>query len=165
MANYWNKTNIPHKGWNLIDVIDIREEGQSEEDTEYETCMMCNNERIRYVHILSHTDVPEVFRVGCICAENMTSDYVNPKKREKELKNKANRRRNWIKKNWNINSNGNFYLRTNGHYILIYKSNSSHNKYKVKFDDNWGSKEFDTLNNAKIAVFKYIESLKSKNEW
>ena len=61
-------------------LIDIREDGQSVEETEYETCTMCNNERIRFVYIVSHKDFREVLKVACVCAEKMTNDYVNPKK-------------------------------------------------------------------------------------
>ena len=73
----------PHKGWELENVIDIRDDGQSEHDTEYETCMMFGNETIRYIHIVSYPEVEDSFRVGCVCAEKMTNDYVNPKLREK----------------------------------------------------------------------------------
>ncbi|NBA88907.1 hypothetical protein GVN16_24240 [Emticicia sp. CRIBPO] len=77
MANYWNRNSIPHKGWTLIDVIDIREEGQKESETEYETCMMCGNEKIRYVHIVENEEVGEVFRVGFNYSRKMTEDYAN----------------------------------------------------------------------------------------
>lgn len=107
MANLWKIEDIPHKGWELEDVIDIKNDGQSE----YETCMMCRNEKIRYVHVVSHPDVEGSFRVGCVCAEKMKNDYVNPKLREKQLRNKANRRRSWIDKSWNISKNGNYYLK------------------------------------------------------
>lgn len=40
MLNYWKIQGVPHKGWRLLDVTDIREDGQSECDTEYECCMM-----------------------------------------------------------------------------------------------------------------------------
>lgn len=43
MSNKWNQPNIPHKGWSLEYVYDIREDGQSADETDYETCMMCNN--------------------------------------------------------------------------------------------------------------------------
>src|SRR5437868_6246740 len=82
MSNYWNIEGMPHKGWVLKDVFDVREDGQAVDETEYETCMMCNNERIRYVHVVTHPDVAEEFKVGCVCAEKMTNDYVNPKRIE-----------------------------------------------------------------------------------
>jgi hypothetical protein len=40
MANLWNTSGIPHKGWTLMSVIDIREYGQSADETDYEVCMM-----------------------------------------------------------------------------------------------------------------------------
>jgi hypothetical protein len=99
MSNKWNLPNIPHKGWVLENVIDIREDGKSAAETDYKICMMCNNERIRYVHILSHHAVEEKYEVGCVCAEKLTNDYVNPKRLEKLLKLKTSRRTNFLKNN------------------------------------------------------------------
>ena len=105
MSNHWKQQGIPHKGWQLIDVIDVREDGQSECETEYESCMMCGNEKIRYVHIVHHPEIIEEYRVGCICAEKMTNDYSNPRQKENELRNRTNRLLTWIKKTWKINKN------------------------------------------------------------
>jgi len=118
MSNYWNIPGIPHKGWSLIDVIDVREDGQDEDDTDYETCMMCGKEKIRFVDILDHNEVKEEFRVGCVCAEKMTSDYTNPKRLENDLRNKAARRTNWITKEWKYSKNGNQYLNKDGHHFF-----------------------------------------------
>lgn len=78
MADFWRQQGVPHKGWTLVDVSDVREDGQSEWETDYETCMRCGNEKIRYVHILEHCDVNEEFRVGCTCAEKMTIKQIFP---------------------------------------------------------------------------------------
>jgi hypothetical protein len=164
MANYWKEPGIPHKGWILVDVIDVREEGQSEEETEYETCMMCGNERIRYVHLVEHKEVGDEFRVGCHCAEKMTNDYINPERREKELMNKANRRINWKNKEWKISKNDNHFLNINGHHLLIYKDKMT-SKYKVKVGETFGKKTFDTLEKAKIAAFNGMEYFKNKGDW
>lgn len=164
MTNHWNQQGIPHKGWILDDVEDIREDGQSVEETSYETCMMCGNERIRYVHILSHNEVDQSFRVGCICASKMTDDYVNPEQREKELRNKASRRNNWAKKKWRLSKGGNYYLNFQEHHLLIYQEKRT-KKFKVKIDDTFGRKTFDDLRRAKIAVFNGIEYLKNKGQW
>ena len=59
--------------------------------------MMSGNEKIRYVHIVEHAEVGEAFRVGCTCAEKLTNDYLNPERRERELRNRVNRRINWSK--------------------------------------------------------------------
>ncbi len=164
MTNHWKQQGIPHKGWTLEDVIDIREDGQAESDTEYETCMMCGNEKIRYVHIVTNEEIEEEFRVGCICAEKMTNDYINPKKREKELRNKSSRRINWTKKHWNISQNGNFYINYERHHLLIFKDKTT-KKYKIKIGEIFGTKLYDTIEQAKIAAFIGIEYLREKKEW
>ncbi len=164
MANHWNQQGIPHKGWELDSVEDIREDGQSVDEAEYECCMMCGNERIRFVHVVSHPDVDEQFRVGCVCAMKMTDDYVNPEQHEKELRNKASRRVNWTKKNWKLSKSGNYYLSVQGHHLLIYRDKRT-KKYKVKIDDTFGHKTFDTLQKAKVATFNGMEYMKEKGKW
>jgi len=164
MSNQWKQEGIPHKGWILEDVIDVREDGQDEEDTDYETCMMCGNEKIRFVHIVTHKEIEEEFRVGCVCAENMTNDYVNPRLFEKKLRSRATRRITWTKKPWKISQNGNHYLNYEEHHLLIFTDNQT-NKYKVKIGDIFGKKSFDSHESAKIAVFNGIEYLKDKGIW
>ncbi len=46
MGNRWKIPVIPHKGWMLEYVFDIREDGHLVHKDEYETCMMCQYERI-----------------------------------------------------------------------------------------------------------------------
>jgi hypothetical protein len=83
----------------------------------------------------------------------MTNDYVNPEKREKELRNRATRRVNWTKKQWKISKNGNYYR------------DEKTKKYRVKIKDTFGKKAFDTLEKAKIAAFNGMEYLKEHNKW
>ena len=159
MANHWKQHGIPHKGWTLIDVIDVREDGQEERETDYETCIMCGNEKIRYVHIVEHPDIAEEFRVGCTCAEKMKNDYVNHEKREKELRNRVTRRINWTRKQLKISRNGNYYLNVDDRHLLIYRDEKT-KKYRVKIKDTFEKKAFDTLEKAKIAAFNGMEYLK-----
>lgn len=155
LVNYWKRQGIPHKGWTLVDVIDF--------GTDYGICMMCGKENIRYIHILEHAEVLEQFMVGCICAEKMTDDYFYPKKRERELRNRARRRINWIKKEWKRNLSGNYYLNIGERYLLIYLDNKT-NKYKVKINEIFGKKTFSILEEAKVAAFDGIEYLKDKGK-
>jgi hypothetical protein len=164
MSNRWNIPNIPHKGWTLIEVIDIREDGQTEDETDYETCMMCNNEKIRYVHILSHPEVNEDFKVGCICAEKLTEDYVTSRELEKKLKQRTTKRTTWLKKNWKETEKGNLSILYQEHRLIIFKDVKT-NKFKSKIGETWGKKEYDTIEQAKLAVFKNIEYLKENNKW
>ena len=90
----WDNPGIPHKGWTLIGYEDIREDALDDEDFEYETCEMCHNERIRYVHILTHPDYNGEIRVGCDCACKMTDDYVSHPEHERQMRNRAARRNN-----------------------------------------------------------------------
>ena len=159
---HWNKADIPHKGWVLVDVYDVREEAQSVANTSYEQCMMCNNERIRFVHVVSHPDYSESLKVGCICAEKMTNDYVNPKRKEKSLRNKAQRRINWLKKEWSINKSGNLYLRVKGDYVLIFQDKKT-KKYKCLINETFGQKLFDTIEQAKVGAFNGLEYFKKNS--
>lgn len=164
MSNHWKQSGVPHKGWTLVDVIDVREEGLDEWETDYETCMMCGNEKIRYVHIVSHDDLDEEFRVGCVCAEKMTSDYVNPKLREKQLRSKATRRTTWANKKWKVSKRGNPYLKKDDHILTIFKDKAS-GKYKCKIDDRFGSKSYTSLTLAKVGLFNKVEEMKEKGKW
>ena len=104
-----------------MDEIDVPENAQDEDDTDYETGMMCGKGKIRVVHILEHNQVIEEFRVGYVCSEKLTDDYTNPMQLENDLRNKALRRTNWINKEWKFSKNGNQYLHKDGHYFLIYR--------------------------------------------
>ena len=164
MSKLWKNKDIPHKGWTLISVIDVREDGQSEEDTYYENCMMCGKEKIRYVHIVTHSNIDEEFRVGCVCSEHMSNDYINPKRLEQKLRNRTNRRNNWIRKEWKRSPKGNYYINFEEHHLLIYRDKIT-NKYKVKIGETFGKKIFDTIEKAKVAVFNGVEYFKEKGNW
>lgn len=159
----WNKKDIPHKGWYLVDVIDVRGNGQSISETKYEKCMMCNNEKIRYVHIVSHPHFSDSLNVGCVCAEKMTNDYVNPKAQEKKLRNKAQRRSNWLNKNWKYSAKGNIYLKFKDNLITIIRDSKT-KKYKCCVNNVWGKKLFSSIDEAKIATFEGLEYLKENNK-
>ena len=117
-VNLWNRPNVPHKNWCWLDVIDTQ--------TRDSVCDMCGNERIRYVHVMAHPEYPAQLSVGCVCAEKMTNDYVNPKQRERKLRNAAasrtreakrererkdDRRRQITEASWQYSKNGNLYMR------------------------------------------------------
>lgn len=163
MTNFWNQGGVPHKGWHLSDVIDVRRDGQNEDETEYETCMMCGNEKIRYVHIVEHAEIDDEFKVGCVCAEKMTNDYINPGKRENELRNRSKRRLNWSRRTWKTSHKGNLYLRIDHHVLIIFKD--SKGKYKVRIDKTVGQRDFETVDLAKSAAFEGIEYYKEHGKW
>ena len=113
----WYRTDVPHKGWTLVRVEDVMEGMDGCDESLYETCEMCGKEEIRYVHVLTHPEYEGQIRVGCVCAEKMTDDYVTPRKYEHQVKNRAARWRNFRKQTWYINHKGNLVLHYKGEYI------------------------------------------------
>jgi len=43
----WGQPGVPHKGWHCLDVVDLRADGGPADETDYATCQMCGNEKIR----------------------------------------------------------------------------------------------------------------------
>jgi hypothetical protein len=164
MASLWNTPGIPHKGWTLTNVIDVREDGQSSDETDYEVCMMCGNERIRFVHIVEHPDISETYSVGCVCAEKMTDDYLNPQRRENDLRNKANRRNNWLTRAWKSSIKGNQFINMDGHNVGVFFDSKS-KTYKCRVGNKFGSKGYNNIKEAKMALFKNVEYLKEHGGW
>lgn len=144
----WEREGIPQKGWKEIGVEDLRESLEYGNPVEYKQCEMCGQEKIRYVHILQHPNFSGELRVGCICAEHMTDDYINPQKKERELKNRLNRKKNFMRKEWQERSEGKYLLRYKGEIIMIMKS---------KFGPGWGvlygGQQVFQYNNRKIDDF------------
>lgn len=101
--NLWNVEGVPHKGWECIRVDDLGELAGPGEEIEYAQCEMCGNERIRYVHVMTHPDYLPTLSVGCVCAEKMTDDYITPRRIEAAKRNKAARKLNFDKSPWNYN--------------------------------------------------------------
>jgi len=157
MSNLWNTPGIPHKGWVLEDVYDVRADGESVDETAYEKCEMCGNEKIRFVHVVSHPDMDNKLNVGCICSEKMTNDYINPRRLEKELRKRASRRNSWTNRKWRVSQNGNYFLNVRDHFLLIYRDKLT-GKFRFKVDEDFDRKYYDSLDKAKIAVFNKIES-------
>ncbi len=90
---------------------------------------MCESVEIRYVHLMQHSDYPETLGVGCIYAENMENDKVNPGRREKKLKTKARRRKKWSNREWRTSIKGNPYLNTEGFNLTIFPATGSRGLY------------------------------------
>lgn len=149
--NLWNQKGLPHKGWTCVNVEDRREDGQSEDEADYGSCEMCGNEKLRYVHIMNHSSVSYNVEVGCMCAEKMSDDYLNPERKEKVLRNKAGRRSRWLKRNWKLSVKGNFFMKIEGHHLLIFQRKDS--KWGYKMNETFGDKTYQTKDQAKLALF------------
>lgn len=159
----WDKPGIPHKGWSYVGVEDLGDDALLGEEIPYEECEMCGNEKIRYVHILTHPEFVGEIRVGCSFAEKMVEDNVDPERKEKELRNRTNRRKNFLRQVW-IQTNKGFILIYKGYIIKIVKSRYA--TWGVEFLGRWcwnyrGKQMYD-LDTAKLAAFDIFDTL---NEW
>lgn len=159
----WNKPDIPQKGWEYIGMEDLGEDVYPGEAIPYERCEMCGKEKIRYVHLLKHPDYEGEFRVGCDCASKMMRDYVTPQERERNLKNRVNRKKNFMKQEWYQKPDtGNYTIRYKGEQITIMKS---------KFGSGWGvifkgkqkweyhGKKISDFGTAKTVAFNLFDEL------
>jgi hypothetical protein len=86
--NHWKKKDVPHKGW--------KNEGYEDLEEPIHVCDMCGQKEIRHVHILSHPSLLQRFRVGRICADHMTNDYVTAERQLTEMKKRAR----WMATGW-----------------------------------------------------------------
>lgn len=128
----WNQKGVPQKGWSCDGVTDLgAPDGH---------CEMCGREEIRYVHHMSHDRYPDGLDVGCVCAEKMEDDYVNPHRREQDLRNVAGRRKRWLTRKWKTSQSGNPYLKTDGFHIVVYPQT----------DGSWGGKITDLGTGAAV---------------
>lgn len=153
---------VPHKGWHLDNVIDLREDADLEYG-EYETCQFCGQEQIRYVHILSHPSYTDAIRVGCVCAEHLTDDYVTPRRREQALRNRGARRVNWLKRRWKISKKGNEYPETrDGYHVGVYGVGTG--KFKAWIGKRRGTRVYPSSDQAKLGIFDALEKLRAKRK-
>lgn len=150
--NLWDQKGIPHKGWYCIDVLDM--------EIPMEKCQMCGHEDLRYVHVMAHEDYHEKLRVGCVCAEKMSDDYIGPKDREKKLRNRAARKTKWLTRKWRVSSKGNEFLNIEGYNLTVFPT--KYGKWSYKIDDIFSKEYYKTQETAKIALFNEINELLDK---
>ena len=142
MVKEWKLPGVPQKGWTLQKIEDT--------GSVHETCMMCGQEELRFVHVMSHPDMKRHFRVGERCAGRMIEEYLVPESRRK-----------W---RWRISAHGNHYLRLQGNYLLIYHD-IRRNHFKVKLEDSFDRKTFSDLLSAKARMIETVNHLKKIDVW
>ena len=150
----WDMPGVPHKGWTLVGFEDIKDDP----DADYETCEMCGNERIRFVHILSHPDYSGLMRVGCNCAEKMTDDYTTHREHESYMQKRAARRRNFLKQEWVRNLKGNWILHYKGDRITAIERNGGYGfVYHNRWVWDYKGKRIRDLETLKLAAFEVFD--------
>ena len=105
----WAEAGVPHRGWSCLGVDDV-------EDA-LELCQMCEAREVRFVHVMENPRYPNVLRVGKVCAGHMEGDVDGALLREREFKNIAARRANWVTRTWRTSAQGNSYVRADGFHV------------------------------------------------
>lgn len=148
MRNIWKRPEVPQKGWRLIYVDDL-------EDAEFK-CQMCGKKEIRYVHVVVHSSWPKM-KVGRVCCENMTQDYVTPRKKEKQRRNLSARiARMASSARWKTTKNGNKWIKTKrGDIVCIIFSGK---KIKLAINGKIGKLFYDTKIQAIERALLFLDS-------
>lgn len=147
----WSQSGVPRKDWSCTGIEDL---GAPDS-----VCEMCETRSIRYVHYMDHADYPDSLGVGCVCAEHMEDDYVNPRLREKSLKTKIRRRKNWLEREWNVSAKGNLYINTEGFNLTIFQQSDRKGNYwglrvthRASGATRFGHRRYPLMEDAKRAA-------------
>lgn len=142
----WAANGLPRKGWTIIDYVDT-------EDCS-ERCVWCGTE-IRYVFSLIHSESGLETTSGCVCAEHLSEDYINPKLMQKALIKRRNQKKSKIlkfSKNWRISQNGNLYKKIGDDFVTIFKTKNGNN-FRWAFKGIFSDRNFPEFNDALLHFF------------
>ena len=144
----WSQARVPHGGWRCVGLEDLGKP--------MITCEMCEARPVRHVHLMEHTEYPEVLSVGYACAGHMEGDPAAAKRRTSE---RFERRRGWLSRTWATFSEGRSTLRAYGYWIEVWTSDGGWRATVSRegSPDAWHSPSVDTEDEAKLAAFDHIE--------
>lgn len=151
----WREKDVPHKGWDHEGVEDL---GHGET----QTCEMCQVQKIRFVHRVSHDDYDGPLYVGVECAGALTEDYNGARDRQKRAVNRARKRDKFPNASgWRMSKSGGWYIKEDG-YVVTVKSRRGGYSVAIKRNGDasaWigNSKLFDTAKEARLAGFDMVQ--------
>jgi hypothetical protein len=144
-----DRTGIPAKGWILNGVEYI----MPETTDDYASCEWCGNERIRYVHHLSHPDHFEELAVGCVCSGKLTGDLLAAKGAEKLTRSRSKRREAFPDRAWKTTRYGGLSITINGQRVTVARKSET---YRIWINGRKGSRTYCTSRAAMLAAFDYL---------
>ena len=119
--------DAPMGGWHCTDIID--REGLVK-------CDLCDCSRVRFQHKMEHDDYFEPVYVGCVCAGILEGNILIAKERERKMKNRAKRKKNFIKRKW-VEAGWDTWTRSyRKKRIIITRTNGL---YHVTVDHTWAT--------------------------
>lgn len=160
-----SESGVPHKGWSLVDVIDLRDDGHFFGD--YENCQFCGKEQIRFVHLLKHDAYPSEMRVGCICSCHLTQDYVTPKVRERAARNRAARKEKFLTRKWKTTVLGGETVKLKGYQVTVGQLPNGLYRVWIRYEYWVRAKEgknlYPTAEAAKLRAFDAVHEIIEKD--
>lgn len=147
-TNLWKRDDVPHEGWTCVDVIDL--------GAPVGTCRMCNNQIIRYVHVMRHPSYPRTIGAGCICAGRMEGNPDAARERENAFKNRLARRETFFALPRKKSRNGNEYVKYHGEIITLYPDKFRKGQWKAIFRGQY-TNSCDTKEDALEEAFAILD--------
>ena len=149
---------LPLSGWVCDGVTDVCDD---DEEAPLAECELCGCSRVRYVHHMVHPAYPLGMDVGCVCAGIMEGDLLAARERERLMRNRSKRRRNFIRRPWTVNPYGNIRVRTyRHHHIMVFPVEGG---YVVRVDDKstrkYKGKPIQNLLAAAYAAFDMADPI------
>ncbi len=120
--NLWKRSDVPHQGWECIDVIDL--------GAPVGVCRMCGHQIIRYVHVMYHPSYPKRIGAGCVCAGRMEGNPQAAKEREAAFRNWQARRETFLRLPLKRSRNGNEYVKYRNEIVTVLKDKFRDGYYK-----------------------------------
>jgi len=148
----WRAPGFPRKGWSCIGIVDLNPDEKPADEVEYATCEACGHYPVRFVHTLAHKEHPDELDTGCICAEHLTDDYVNPRRVEVVLRKRAMARSRWLKRRWRVSYKGAHWLKVQGHHMAVFRNRFGPG-WRCSFDGKFGRLIHPTKEAAMMALF------------
>lgn len=173
----WSEPGVPHKGWTDEYVDDLGEPSF--------TCEMCESATIRYAHHMTHPDYPQELICGVVCAERMTEDYANPRRMEREARNRSardkrqrarqtaglqreeRRQQAWLDAAWATSARGNLCLGGRDWFLVVFRATIGWKAmihFKATGEKRWPG-PFLTADEAKLAVWRLLGSPDPPRRW
>ena len=109
----WGEPGFPRRGWSCIAVVDLVKDGIK--------CEACRSTIIRFAHVLSHPDVDDRLKVGCICAGYLIGDMGMARAGDERARALAGKRARWATRRWRMSRSGNWWIEHEGAVITVFK--------------------------------------------
>lgn len=152
----------PLENWFCVSVVDHLGEYTNIALTD---CELCGCSQVRYIHVMKHYDFNELLSVGCVCAGVMEGDVLRAKERNRLLKNRANRRVNFLKGGWSRLQSNIWTRKYRGEVIYMIKLSDEQNQYKLSYMDKtinqYKGREIDNPLTASYAAFDLIDPIEN----